>query len=130
MGEDAMQWPETPAPNPLIETLKEARRLIAEVGHTKGRYRAYDPGTLRVVGYCAAGALQEAPRNVPAVANLYPNKHLNDHLSDTGYDVLERTLQKRGTQDSVVTWNDDLERTTAEVLQLFDDAIKSLEGPT
>jgi len=108
------------APEAVVATLTEARRLIAEVGWTQGVYArdAYQNHELyespRAVCFCAQGAIKRASGyDVDACVAAY--RHLT-HAIGGSY---------------IPGWNDEKARTKEEVVAAFDRAIElaTVGGP-
>lgn len=95
-----------------VQVLKKARALIAEHGLAKNTYGDKHDG------FCAVGALRAA----------HPNKEYTDNTLR----VLAAPLPAVWRDDkdpwfAIVNWNDQVDRTKAQVLSLFTKAIKRLE---
>lgn len=98
-----------------LQTLKTARRLLADVGWCQFEIRHRD--SEEITAYCAIGALY-------AATNLEFNKDFR-----SAQRVLENLLPPNGIFriSSVVMFNDDPDRTKDEILDLFDRAIAVVE---
>lgn len=106
------------------DILEQAADLLETVGHCKGFSRAYSKGghDLRVIGYCATGALREmadkAGSYLPLVA---------------AHEALAARLPADFCPDSnvttrIITWNDAHVRTPSEVIDLMKETAKDLRN--
>jgi hypothetical protein len=109
----------------VADKLREARALI-EKGWTqdyfakdaKGRPDYYDPSS-PLVCYCSLGAISTAVRGYPdADANVCEVREYENFLA--------KAIGKSGPV-GIAEWNDDPDRTQAEVLAAFDKAIELAE---
>lgn len=94
-----------------LTVLRDARNLITEHGWTKGEYGNKE------LGFCAVGAMMEAANTVPGSANDYRGAQIafRDHIPE----------DERSWTNSIVTWNDSLDRQKDDVLAVFDKAIQA-----
>jgi hypothetical protein len=92
------------------QILIEAQRLLRDVGWCKGFY-SYRGSDNLALAYCATGAV------------IYVDP-LRDKESDQAMDALRLSVGKAA---SIEAWNDDPLRTRSEVLNVFSEAIASLE---
>lgn len=101
-----------------IEVLREARRLIAEVGWTQGTFARnaggadVSPRSPQATCFCAAGAIIRA------------NDGCDMGFSSPGISAVEHVIDERW----IDAWNDREERTRDEVLAAFDRAIQLAEA--
>lgn len=109
--------------DPRTPILREARRLIAEVGWTQHEFARDAGGNLvryaspKAACFCAIGAARRALATLGAPgASGRPGVVA----------PLRKQARARGYR-CVVEFNDDPTTTKDEVLELFDDAIASLE---
>jgi hypothetical protein len=108
-----------------LEVLRETRKLLAGPdGWTQGAYARPEPlhGSVNIFNkrahcFCLAGALYRA-------INVTPGENYGNEYALIGY---ARALGFQDEND-VVAWNDNLDRTHAEVLERLDTAIAKLEA--
>lgn len=104
----------------IADKLREARALI-ERGWTQGQYArdVHGEGTdflkHEAVCFCAAGAIGAANEH-------WPNSGL------PGMALLSLAVGGDGTETDILIWNDAKERSHAEVLAAFDQAIQLAES--
>jgi hypothetical protein len=106
------------------EIIREAARLIREVGWVRGSFRELDPMTNEPLAFCAYGAIRQA-------AGLYSGalsyEMLNERCNLVIYavrDVIE--IHLLGGR-SIVEYNDNLSRTKEEVISLLENAAELVE---
>jgi hypothetical protein len=102
--------------NPVVAVLREARRLIAEVGWTQGAYARDAVGTTispareDATCFCMEGALRRASR-------------------DRGlFDAAEGVILDKCGELTIPSFNDAPDRTKDEVLSVLDRAIAAAEA--
>ena len=97
------------------QVLRQARRLIAEVGWTQCLSVSKDMNG-NVLGYCITGAIDHAAKQ----AGL----GIKD---DQGWEAENAVEAALGFLDgaTIMDWNDSVDRTEEQVLAVFDKAIRS-----
>jgi len=120
-----------------IEILKTARHLI-EQGWTQGNYARNaigdrtDPAAENAVCWCTLGALRRASGFGIALNHLVYCMEEDRYRIETNYGVVTRRLidcipsHQGYTAGELVSFNDAANRTKADVLKLFDDAIQGV----
>lgn len=89
------------------QILKEAKRLLIEVGWVKRQYRKWNRKG-EITGYCSIGAISSAA---------------NDTIHQRGYAVARQALND-AIGGSIINFNDAGKTKKEDVLNAFDEALK------
>lgn len=115
--------------NYTLTVLKEARRLLVDVGWTQGSYKRYDVcvtengSTCEPIAYCAIGAVSTAAGLVP-YSDSFKNQDAIVFLKNA---MPPSARSKNDSGGSIIKYNDRKGRSKKRIIQLFDDAIKLAE---
>jgi hypothetical protein len=101
--------------NTVPDLLEEAANLLETVGWVKGTQERRVEGS--VIGYCAIGAMRAAAASQASI-NVYMRAE----------DLLNDWVRREIGAASIVCWNDDLARSSSEIIEGMKQCAKDLRN--
>jgi len=119
-------------PRSAAGVLRAAKKLLTDVGWTRGDLKVYGGATGdEVVGYCALGAIREVDTKFQIDAELALCEAINKYYGQTITPFYRKELEKDWDVRERTIWEfndrwpgDEIDQRKQDVLDAFDSAIK------